>query len=75
MKVFSREMIQFDLPSLKLTANVPEKSENGWLEYELLSFLGRLGLFSGAFAVSFRDGDIFLNGLSPPTRIVLVLKF
>ena len=30
--------------------------ENGWLEYFLVSFLGRLGLFSGAFAVSFREG-------------------
>ena len=39
------------LPSLKLTAKAPE---NGWLEYEFVSFWGKLGLFSGAFAVSFR---------------------
>ena len=36
------------LPSLKLTAKAPE---NGWLVF---SYWG--GLFSGAFAVSFREG-------------------
>ena len=40
------------LPSLKLTANAPA---NGSLEYELRFLLG-FGLFSGAFAVSFREG-------------------
>ena len=40
------------IPSLKLTAKAPEK---GWLEYLFRFLLGRLGLFSGAFAVSFRE--------------------
>ena len=31
-------------PSLKLTAKAPE---NGWLVHTIVSFLGRLGLFSG----------------------------
>ena len=44
-----------EVPSLKLTANAPE---NGWLEYD--PFLLGFGLFSGAFAVSFREG-IFLK--------------
>ena len=38
--------------SLKLTVKAPE---NGWLEYYIVSFLGAKGLFSGAFAVSFRE--------------------
>ncbi len=40
---------------LKLTAFAPE---NGWLEYKI-SFWGNLGLFSVAFAVSFRESNIF----------------
>ena len=41
-------------PSLKLAAKAPE---NGWLEYDPF-LLGRLGLFSGAIAVNFREGMI-----------------
>ena len=40
--------------------------ENGWLEYDPASFWGKFGLFSGAFAVSFREGigfKMFLVGL------------
>ena len=44
------------LPSLKLTANAPE---NGWLEYDC--FLLGPGLFSGAFAVSFRECRLVRN--------------
>ena len=44
-----------ELASLKLTANAPE---NGWLEYDLSFSFGAKGLFSGAFAVSFREGNI-----------------
>ena len=40
-----------EIPSLKLTSKAPE---NGWLEYD--PFLLGFGLFSGAFAVSFREG-------------------
>ena len=40
------------LPSLKLTANAPE---NGWFEDFLVSFWVSF-LFSGALAVSFREG-------------------
>ena len=42
--------------------------ENGWLEYETRFLLGRLGLFSGAFAVSFREGRSHPQGfvLSKP---------
>ena len=40
------------LHSLKLTAKAPE---NGWLEYD--PFLLGFGLFSGALAVSFREGS------------------
>ena len=39
------------LPSLKTNSSHPE---NGWLEYD--RFLLSVGLFSGAFAVSFREG-------------------
>jgi len=38
---------------LKLTAKA---AKNGWLEYD--RFLLAKGLFSGAFAVSFREGNI-----------------
>ncbi len=41
--------------NLKLTANAPE---NGWFEYD--RFLLGPGLFSGAFAVSFRECLYFL---------------
>ena len=34
--------------------------ENGWLEDDSFPFWGKFGLFSGAFAVSFREG----NGIS-----------
>ena len=40
------------LHSLKLTAKAPT---NGWLEYK--PFLLGFGLFSGVFAVSFREGS------------------
>ena len=45
------------LPSLKLTAILAP--ENGWLEYD--PFLLGFGLFSGAFAVSFREGTIHFS--------------
>ncbi len=45
----------FVLHSLKLTAKAPE---NGWLEYFLVSFWD--GLFSGAFAVSFRECKLLI---------------
>ena len=41
------------LPAVKLTAKAPE---NGWLEYD--RFLLGPGLFSGAIAVSFREGKL-----------------
>ena len=46
---------------------VPESNgifapENGWLEEKSFAFLGP-GPFSGAFAVSFREGSLFLNPL------------
>ena len=44
---------RWGLPSLKLTAKAPE---NGWLEDK--PFLLGPGLFSGAFAVSFREGTL-----------------
>ena len=44
------------LHSQKLTAKAPE---NGWLEDDRLSFLRRLGIFSGFFAVSFRECNYF----------------
>ena len=48
-----------NLNSLRLTAKAPE---NGWLEYD--RFLLGPGLFSGAFAVSFREGSSFLGSLT-----------
>ena len=45
------EILLLQLPSLKLTAKAPE---NGWLEY-CTAFLFGFGLFSGAFAVRFRE--------------------
>ena len=36
--------------------------ENGWLEYK--PFLLRFGLFSGSFAVSFREGNSFFSSLA-----------
>ena len=39
------------VPSLKLTAKAPK---NGWLEKKSFP-IGEAGLFSGAFAVSFRE--------------------
>ena len=42
------------VPSLKLTAKAPKY---GWLEYD--PFLLGFGLFSGAFAVSFREASCF----------------
>ena len=47
------------VPSLKLTAKAPE---NGWLEDN--PFLLGPGLFSGAFAVSFREGKFKQQSLS-----------
>ena len=39
--------------------------ENGWLEYKPF-LLGRLGLFSGAFDVSFREGNCNCRCLLAP---------
>ncbi len=50
---FVTVICRWGLPSLKLTAKAPE---NGWLEDK--PFLLGPGLFSGAFAVSFREGTL-----------------
>ena len=58
---FSIANMARDLPSLKLPVTLKrsqrvEAPENGWLEYDPLPF-GAKGLFAGAFAVSFREGN------------------
>ena len=44
--------------------------KNGWLEYDC--FLLGPGLFSGAFAVSFREGSKWFIGLVSPLKVGLV---
>ena len=44
----------FDLVQFSLKQVGKFAPENGWLEYDRF-LLGRLGLFSGAMAVSFRE--------------------
>ena len=54
-----RVLALISIPSLKLTAFAPE---NGWLEYEAVSFWGP-GLFSGATLVSGSVGlDVWMCG-------------
>ena len=74
-----RQLRKKQVASLKLTAKAPE---NGWLEYK--PFLLGFGLFSGAIAVSFREGKNLINNLrlyepfwlfSPDFRIFLLEIF
>ena len=47
----------FQVPTTTLPETNIFAPKNGWLEYD--PFLLGFGLFSGAFAVSFREGNLY----------------
>ena len=58
------------IPSLKLTAKT---LKNGWLEDDPASFWHNLGLVSGAFAVTFREGTCRHSQIHMPKKITIDL--
>ena len=52
---FSAERIGVDCKNTLPETNISPQKMDGW-KYVLVSFLGRLGPFSGAFAASFGGG-------------------